>query len=63
MYLSNSVKLKREHSKNHKNSFPRAHLEYIEREMDRVDENIGIASLAVSEGDRVVATTQMQVLT
>lgn len=53
---------KQQSANNYKSHFPKANLNYVEDEMTRVGENVEIAQLAVSEGDRVTATATIQSL-
>lgn len=54
---------KTETANNYKSHFPKAHLNFVEEELRFAEENLEIASLALSEGDRVTATNTIQALT
>lgn len=54
---------KREAAASHKSLFPRSRLEYAARELGRIEQNIEIAALALSENDRVTATASIQEMT
>lgn len=62
-HLQSLLSAKRQASYNHKNVFPQSRLNYAEREISRIEENMEIASLALSENDRVTATATIQEMT
>jgi hypothetical protein len=47
----------------YKSRFPKAHLIFVESEMQKVLMNVDIAAMAISENDRVTASTSIQVVT
>jgi hypothetical protein len=62
-HLQELLHIKKEASYNHKNVFPKYRLEHAEREMDNIEQNIEIASIALTENDRVTATNSIQAMT
>lgn len=62
-YLRELLAIKRQHSRNHKNFFPLAHLHFAEERMRQVEDQMDIGSLALGESDRVTATASIQMAT
>jgi hypothetical protein len=62
-HLDLLLKAKTETSSHYKSHFPKAHLNFVEEELRFAEENLEIASLSMSEGDRVTATSTIQAIT
>ena len=59
--LSELMKMKREECNSQKCLFPRQYLAIAEEQMEQLQHNIEIASIAVADEDRTTATTSLQV--
>lgn len=62
-HLDLLLKAKTETYNHYKSHFPKAHLNFVEEELRFAEENLEIASLSMSEGDRVTATSTIQAIT